>query len=281
MLFRSAVLAARFTIPDSGHWLVARGRIPEAEAATARLLRRRPPYPAEIRLAPPAGAAERSGSYADLFRGRALRATILASVPWFLQDLATYGIGIFTPTILASVLGARTQHAHNIAAVVHNDILAAKGAAFIDVPLILGILAAVLLVERVGRIRLQVVGFLGCAVGLGLASASLLADGGSSLALLLTGFMLFSLMTNLGPNAMTYLLAGEVFPTRLRGKGAGLAASVAKVGAVATAFLFPVLQKALGTPLLLALLVGASLAGALVTWLARIETRGVSLEDID
>jgi hypothetical protein len=39
--------------------------------------------------------------------------------------------------------------------------------------------------------------------------------------LLFTGFMLFGLMTNLGPNAMTYLIAGEVFPTHIRGKGPG------------------------------------------------------------
>ena len=43
-------------------------------------------------------------------------------------------------------------------------------------------------------------------------------------------------MVNFGPNAMTYLLAGEVFPTEVRGKGAGFAASFAKIGAVLTAF---------------------------------------------
>jgi hypothetical protein len=51
--------------------------------------------------------------------------------------------------------------------------------------------------------------------------------------------MLFNFMTNLGSNAQTYLLAGEVFPTRVRGMGAGFAAAFAKIGAVTTAFLFP------------------------------------------
>jgi MFS transporter, putative metabolite transport protein len=41
----------------------------------------------------------------DLFKKRYRRATILASVPWFLQDLSTYGIGIFTPTILGRRAG--------------------------------------------------------------------------------------------------------------------------------------------------------------------------------
>jgi hypothetical protein len=29
---------------------------------------------------------------------------------WFLQDLGTYGIGIFTPTILAASIGHKTDH---------------------------------------------------------------------------------------------------------------------------------------------------------------------------
>jgi len=81
-------------------------------------------------------------------------------------------------------------------------------------------------------------------------------------------------------NAMTYLLAGEVFPKVLRGKGAGLAASLGKVGAVATAFLLPVLLVAIGTHVLLLILVGTSQLGAAITWLFRIETKGVSLEKV-
>jgi nitrate/nitrite transporter NarK len=75
-------------------------------------------------------------------------------------------------------------------------------------------------------------------------------------------------------------LAGEVFPTRIRGKGAGVAAAIAKIGAVLTAFLFPVLIADIGTSALLYGLVAASLAGAVITYLFRIGTTGVSLETI-
>ena len=92
--------------------------------------------------------------------------------------------------------------------------------------------------------------------------------------------MLFNFMTNLGPNAQTYLLAGEVFPTRIRGMGAGFAAAFAKIGAVSTAFLFPILLADIGTRMLLYILVATSLAGAAVTWWFRIETTGVNLEKI-
>jgi hypothetical protein len=40
------------------------------------------------------------------------------------------------------------------------------------------------------------------------------------------GFMLFNFMINIGPNAQTYLIAREVFLTRIRVKGAGFAASL-------------------------------------------------------
>ena len=158
--------------------------------------------------------------------------------------------------------------------------IAAKGAALITALLILGILFAVMLADIVGRIALQVWGFIGCAVGLFLASLSGFFADGEQLLLIFAGFMLFNFMTNLGPNAQTYLLAGEVFPTAIRGKGAGFAAAFAKIGAVATAFLFPILLDSIGTQSLLYCLIVTSLLGAAITWLFRIETTGVSLENL-
>ena len=80
--------------------------------------------------------------------------------------------------------------------------------------------------------------------------------------------------------AQTYLLAGEVFPTSIRGKGAGFAAAFAKIGAVMTAFLFPILMATIGMRLLLYGLVVAFVLGAIVTWAFRTETTGVNLDHI-
>jgi MFS transporter, putative metabolite transport protein len=49
---------------------------------------------------------------------------------------------------------------------------------------------------------------------------------------------------------------------------------------VLTAFLFPILLKSIGTTALLWGLVVCFLAGAIVTYLFRIETAGVNLEDV-
>ena len=170
----------------------------------------------------------------------------------------------------------------SVADIVSNDLLAARGAAIIDVLLLLGIAVAVLLSDKVGRMKLQVIGFIGCAAGLLIAaqSAAFADNDPMKLVLIFAGFMLFNFMTNLGPNAQTYLIAGEVFPTRVRAKGAGFAASFAKIGACTTAFLFPILLADIGTQALLYILVGSSLIGALVTWLFRIETKGVKLDTV-
>lgn len=238
------VLLGRFFVTESAYWLALCGREREAEDEILRLLYRTPPYPNAVTLTDAAGGPRTSRGASDyrvLFQGRNLRAIILASVPWFLQDLGTYGIGIFTPTILAAAVGHKREHAQSVADLVSNDLIAARGAAFIDLLLLVGIIAAVLLTDRVGRIRLQVIGFIGCAVGLLIAAQSVAFEGSTKMLLIFVGFMLFNFMTNLGPNAQTYLLAGEVFPTSVRGKGAGLAASFAKIGACTTAFLFPIL----------------------------------------
>lgn len=289
LMFASAILPAtlvtigRFFIPQSSHWLASTGRTKEAEAAVQQLLRREPPYPREIRLAT-AGESDRAMSWwalcKRLFQGRYRRATILAAVPWFLQDLSTYGIGIFTPTILAVAIGGTIGAPRNLADMIHNDMLAAKGAALIDAFLILGIVAAVVLVDRVGRIRLQVTGFIGCAIGLLVAASAARFDQPVRIALIFAGFMLFNFMSNLGPNAMTYLIAGEVFPTRMRGLGAGFAASFAKIGAVLTAFLFPILLHQMGTARLLVALVATCVLGAVVTARFAIETKGLNLETL-
>jgi len=278
------VTVGRFYITESANWLFARGHTERAAEATSRLLMRTPRYPQSVVLTPrkssSASHGHGIGSFGALFSRRYRRATILASAPWFLQDLSTYGIGIFTPTILATAFGNQAKHIRSMSDLIGNDILAAKGDAMITLLLIVGIAFAVVLADKLGRIWLQTVGFVGCAVGLFVASLSVSFTGDATIILIFVGFMLFDFMTNLGPNAQTYLLAGEVFPTAIRGTGAGFAAAFAKIGAVMTAFLFPVLLATIGTRLLLYGLIVTSLLGAVVTWVFRIETTGINLDHV-
>ena len=274
------VIIGRFTIASSPHWLVSRGRYEDAERELAKLLKREPQYPKHIKIKRHIASAEEKKykySFKDLF-GKYRRATIFASLPWFLQDLSTYGIGVFTPVILAATFGGGVHSVQTPSDVIHNDMLAAQGAAFIDIFFFIGIVFAIFLSDKLGRVKLQIFGFIGCAVGLAIAALGHSMD--DSVALIYAGFILFNFMTNIGPNAQKYLIAGEVFPTKLRGQGAGFAASFAKIGAVATTFFFPILIASIGTTPLLLCLVVASLLGAFVTYSYKIETRGKNLEEV-
>lgn len=268
----------RIFLPESSHWLLSKGHLTKAEKQLRKLLNRQDISLLELEIAEEGVVKYKSSKFGDLFHGKQLNSTILASLPWFLQDISTYGVGIFTPIIIAAAFGAEA-HEHNLSAVIHNDLLGAKGTALIDIGFLVGISFAIWLSDKLGRIPLQIAGFIGCSLGLLIAAVGNF-NGANNIILIGVGFFLFQFMTNLGPNSQTYLIAGEVFPTKIRGVGAGFAAACGKVGAVLTAFFFPALLNGFGADRLLPLLALTSLIGALITWLYRVETKGVNLETI-
>lgn len=268
----------RIFLPESSHWLLSKGHLTKAEKQLRKLLNRQDISLLQLEIAEEGVVKYKSSKFGDLFHGKQLKSTILASLPWFLQDISTYGIGIFTPIIIAAAFGAEAQD-HNLSALIHNDLLGAKGTALVDIGFLVGIAFAIWLSDKLGRIPLQIAGFIGCALGLLIAAAGNF-NGANNIVLIGVGFFLFQFMTNLGPNSQTYLIAGEVFPTKIRGVGAGFAAASGKVGAVITAFFFPALLNGFGADRLLPLLAVTSLIGAWITWLYRVETKGVNLETI-
>jgi MFS transporter, putative metabolite transport protein len=163
-----AVTIGRFFIIESANWLAVRGAHDRAEESVTKLLSRRPQYPKSITIARNLdgenGESHGNQSFMALFNRRNRRATIFASVPWFIQDLSTYGIGIFTPTILAAAFGGGSDHIRSLSDLISDAILAAKGSAMITALLIVGIVFAVALADKLGRIKLQIFGFIGCAL---------------------------------------------------------------------------------------------------------------------
>ena len=264
--------------PESPRWLAQNGH--EAEAVeVAEALCDAPVEVTEVDRhkgeEPPEGL--KALFQPRLFKRDMIRRTIFTSVPWFLMDIATYGVGVFTPTLLAAIAfdGAGESF-------IQKDIISTEGTALLDVFLVLGFGAAILLVDRLGRIRLQLTGFAVMAVALTVLGAAELfpGKGTAHIAVIGVAFAFFNFFMNMGPNATTFALPAEVYPSEMRAAGHGFAAGMAKLGAAFGVFLFPILLDSLGTSTTLFLVAGTSVVALGVTYAFRIETKGKSLDEI-
>jgi hypothetical protein len=267
-----AVLILRRGSPESPRWAQEHGLTQEAAAETRQLC-----GAVEIADEPPAGPSLPPGA---LFSPRYLRRTVLALVPWFLMDVALYGIGLFTPTIL-SIINVGGESPAGLSPWLAKDIRSTEGALVLDLFLVIGFVIAILTIESFGRLMLQKTGFVGMAVGLLVVSAGAAAGvGHENYALILLGFAMFNLLVNAGPNSTTWTLPSELFPTSLRASISGLAAGAGKLGAAVGIFFLPVLEDTWGLAPLMAVMAGMCLLGFLVTAVfgAGLETAGRALE---
>jgi MFS transporter, putative metabolite transport protein len=256
----------RLSEPDSPHWLIVRGRFAEAAEAFIRIMPEQRKAVLQIthhvgnpRVAK--SAAPKPPGIAILFSRLYRARTVLVAVPWFLMDIATYGVGLFTPIIL----GAIDVSGKRVGVIAH-DFADARGSAAIDLFLLLGFLLGIWAVPRFGRIRMQAIGFASMAFGMLLLTiAAHLANSRLHIPLAFAGFILFNLLMNAGPNSTTFTLAPILFPTQLRATASGFAAGVAKMGATLGVFVLPILKGKFGVPAVLGMMAAVSVLGLVVT----------------
>lgn len=254
----------RLTGPESPHWLMCRGKFAEAAQAFIRIVPEQRAAVLQLtgeheNLAAPVPQTDRG--FWILFSPRYRARTALVTIPWFLMDIATYGVGLFTPTILGAI-----EISERIRGLTARDFALAKGSALIDLFLLIGFLLGIWIVPRFGRIRMQGIGFSGMAVGmLLLLTAVGLTNSSLHIPLVFAGFILFNLLMNAGPNSTTFTLAPILFPTELRGTAGGLAAGFAKLGATLGVFLLPIVKQKFGVPTVLGIVSAISLLGLVVT----------------
>lgn len=156
------------------------------------------------------------------------------------------------PILLAIALGLFNQLS-GINAILYylNDIFAAGGfaglsadvkAVAIGVANLLATMAAMTIIDRVGRKPLLIAGGVICA--LALAGVALVYTGAASNALLLPLLILFIVAFAMSQGAVIWVYLSEIFPTDVRAKGQAVGSGTHWIANAVLSFAFPVLAQA-------------------------------------
>ncbi|WP_037571920.1 MFS transporter [Phaeacidiphilus oryzae] len=199
---------------------------------------------------------------------RNLKMLIGTAGTWFVFDYAYYGNSVSAPLIVKSVLGGGNHPT--------TQVLALNLIVF-SIAAIPGYYLATAFMDRIGHRRLQLIGF--ACMGLAFLLIGVIPGITTMVVPFLLLFGLSYFFAEFGPNTTTFVLSAECFPTSIRSTAHGISSGVAKIGAFIGVFLFPVIQKALGTAGALELSAGFALVGILLTLLIP-ETSQRSLDEV-
>ncbi|CAF2140366.1 hypothetical protein BRARA_B02269 [Brassica rapa] len=252
-----------------------------------------PPIPEEDSSSETPQQQPSSSSY-KLFSRRFLslhgRDLFAASANWFLVDVVFYTSNL----LLAQIFNFSNKHP-NSTNVYDSAFEVAKVAAIVAAcSTIPGYWFTVYFIDRVGRVKIQIMGFFIMALvylAAGIPYSwyrSKHEKSNDKGFMVLYGLIFF--FSNFGPNTTTFIIPAELFPTRFRSTCHGISGAAGKLGAIVgiVGFLwatkhkhyeedvFPDVKRVRIAFLILG---GVCIAGVLVTYFFTRETMGRSLED--
>ncbi|HEY1775122.1 MAG TPA: sugar porter family MFS transporter [Solirubrobacteraceae bacterium] len=269
-------LALRTTMPESPRWLMRKGRYEEA----AHALRS---FGMKVTAEAVKGAKReerreerREGRRAHWTPG--LRRALSVVCGFFVFQQIT-GINVplyYGPHLLGPIFqgSGSSKVASTIAGVEVTSIMTAVNVA--------ATYFGFRYIDRIGRRKLAIGGFLGMAVFALVAAAGLgILSGTARLVLVMVGLDFFIASFAIGVGGTGWLLQGEVFPTAVRGQAAATGATVDWLANFALIEVFPVWNSGIGLDWVLVCFAGLCVAA--IVFVARFlpETKGLSVEEIE
>ncbi|KAJ7478962.1 phosphate permease [Mycena latifolia] len=186
-----------------------------------------------------------------------LRVLIGTAYSWFAIDVAFYTLGLNASVILEAIgFGSSGDVFQNLYHLCIGNLILGVGG------LIPGYWLCFLFIDRWGRRPIQLMGFAVLTVLFIVMGTTTAPTAGTKFFVFM--FCLANLFQNFGPNTTTFIIPGEIFPTRYRSTAHGISAATGKLGAIVAQVMFEILAGFMATGVLSTLLVP--------------ETKGKSLE---
>jgi MFS transporter, putative metabolite:H+ symporter len=250
-------------LPESPRWLISRGRLAEADAVIrqAEASAQRPWIP-EAAPAPPITSSEPEQSrWRELLSPVFRRRSLIVWSLWSCAFLITNSLNNWAPTLYNTVYGMGLREA-------------LRAASLNNIAQVMVLLVCAVTIDQIGRRNWTVGAFaaggvLLCALGLvGAAKASLVV------ALVTVSYGLIG-----SANAVLYLYTPEIYPTRVRAIGVGVATFWLRAASAAGPILVGLILAKGTMEVVFLAFAGISVLGVLAS-LQMIETRGRKLEEI-
>lgn len=251
----ASVIYLRRTIKESKHYLMSKKPPLEIGRVVHDLLQD------NSDLSLPKGYKKQS-----LLKPKWLKCLIGTAGAWFLMDVALYGNGVSNTLILSSLSPTANLLQHTLLSVLIFLLFAVPG-----------YFLSARYIDKIGRKPIQYMGFFMMAVTYFIIA---LPGVTSVVPLFILVYGLSYLFINFGPNATTFLIPSEIYPTSIRAKAHGISAAVGKCGAFLGAFALPLVLQTRGMSFVMNIMAVVSLLGILVTMMIP-EMKGVSLEEIE
>jgi PHS family inorganic phosphate transporter-like MFS transporter len=229
------------------------------------------------RSTPPVGAIRESGArtrqtvmegFRTLLGNRRLLLWLIGGAgAWFALDFAYYGNTIASPEIIKLISPHASLTGSTLITLLIFVIAAVPGYA-----------AAILLIDRMGRRSIQILGFVVMAVMFGLIG--LVPGISTTVAPFLILFGISYFFTEFGPNTTTFVYPAEMFPVQTRTSGHGICAAAGKIGGFIGVYLFPQLLGSGGIARAEDVAALVALVGLVLTATLLPEPSGRSLEEL-
>ena len=264
------------TVPETPRWLASVDQWDAADATSRRLCVT--PEEAEAQMAEireSMAAADNAPSVPFFTRGHRKVIMLAIAIAFFNQMSGINAILYYAPRVMQEA-GASSNAAY----------LMSVGVGAMN---LVATMAALTVIDRIGRRKLMIVGSIGYLVSLGFLAGVMFyyegARGGqftsTSSVLVLIGLMVFIAAHAFGQGSVIWVFISEIFPNRIRGRGQSLGSLTHWVFAAITSFAFPPIIGAFGAGAAFTVFFVAMIGQ--LAWVLKVmpETKGVPLEEME